>query len=209
MLTDDAAAFSAAFGAQAVLTPQGGQPVPVWADIEDAQPWPGLDANLGAAWSEGVARLGLARLLMSEVSEAPAWGDSLEQDGLSWRVEFARPEGSMWLVGVTSGAMQTMVEIQAKALVNDADGFKVEQWATADTLPGEAWAVSGGESSAQGTTLAETSWRIRIPAWAGLTQAHRLLVLGKSLSVTSVEDRGLRGKVMVVQAVETLSREGM
>lgn len=203
-MIDDPRASSSAFGSPALL---GG--VPVWADIEESQPWPGIDPNLGAAWGDGFARLATGRLLRSEVPAAPDWGETLERGWDVWVVESARAEGEMWLLNLASGAMLEAVQVQQLVQVADADGFPRPRWSTVATLHGDAWTHSGGEVEAQGSRRGETVWRVRIPAWPGLTQEHRLLVGARSLSITAVEDRGMRGVVMIVTAVETLAREAI
>ncbi|WP_173086461.1 head-tail adaptor protein [Fundidesulfovibrio magnetotacticus] len=207
MLIDDPRAFASAFGGPALYTRQGAQPSAVWSFVEDCEPWRGLDPNLSRAWDEGFCRLAWGRLLASEVPQAPSWGDRVEQEGQAWRVEQVLREGGMWVLGLIASAMEVGVEIQAWGTVQGSDGFSRAAWSTVATVQGEVWALSGSESEEQGATRSETVWRVRIPAWQGLTQGHRLKVGERTMGVRHVDDLGMRGVVMVVEAVETLGRE--
>jgi SPP1 family predicted phage head-tail adaptor len=91
------------------------------------------------------------------------------------------------------------IEIQALTVVSDGMGSTVETWAAAAGSP--KWAkvepLRGLEriEAGQLDQVAEVKFQIR--RWADLTAAHRIVHQGKTWSITSVEDHGRKGFMVV------------
>ena len=203
MLKDDPMAFAAAFASPAVYT-SGGVVTIIPATIEDGDPGPGLDEEVRQAAASGLVRLGRAWVWNREFEALPSYGDTLEQSGLAWNVEFCRTEGDMVLIGISLGAGGTSIAIQERSDAEDASGFMEASFRTVATVPGMVRAVSGQETNGQDGPLASTAYRARIPSWPGLASSHRLLAGGRTLGIRAVLPRG---PVMILECVEDLGRE--
>ena len=102
---DNASAFTGMFGDSATYTPQGGDPVTIWADIQE-------DTMLGrpgkvfdTVYAPGLGRYAEGRVVASELASkgvAVAQGDTLGQNGVTWRIEEIRPEVDMLVLALSS-----------------------------------------------------------------------------------------------------------
>jgi len=209
----DPAIIKTMFPGTGVYSKPGGLAASLWANVQENAVRFGMDDSLVQLVSMGLARVAAGRMDKAEMAEIgliPVRGDALEADGTTWRVESARIEGGLWLMLLVSGFMDTPVIIQSQGsrTPNSRGGFS-DAWNTLDTVQGEVWSLSGQERAAQSGTQASVTHRVRIPAFPGLSTAHRLLVGGKSLGITYVNDIHQRGQVMLVDCLEIVGRQSL
>ena len=104
-MIDDMAAFTGLFGGTADYAPQLGDVVNVWMDVQDAtnlgRPGPVFDP----VFAPGLGRYAEGRVVAAELGSkgvTPAQGDTITQDGITWRIEEIRTEGNMLVLALSA-----------------------------------------------------------------------------------------------------------
>ena len=189
---DDPGAFVAAFASPAVYT-AGGVTATIHAVIEDGNPWMGINEELRSTFNRGQVRLATAWVLASELPAEPAFGHTFGQDGRTWTVEDAWPEGGMLVLGLSLGVFVVDVTVQKDVEISDGKlGFKI--------VPTDIWTgtaavlgLSGHERVAAARQVGVGYRHGWMPACADLAAGCRMVTPHEVLHVTDAYTDYVRG----------------
>ncbi len=100
---------------------------------------------------------------------------------------------------IFAGKLDTVISIQAVTVAQDAFGTPTETWAAVAGSPTRAqyMPLRGSEAEEVQKRTSNTVFKLRIRRWSGLTPKHKIIVKGMTADITSIEDYGRKGDMIL------------